>query len=114
VDQALGIFPVSENGKIDENKVASSTVGGQPAFWVSYFNFDSEVSAYYLTSDQQAAEIRFTLYPKENQPGLEPGPAEQPRPPARQLLPAGRYPAYPKVPTNAVAWGQPADKKNWK
>jgi len=63
-----GALPVSEKGEIDEDKVGSSIVAGQPAFRVSYFNFDSSISAYYLTSDHQVVELSFSLYPLENQP----------------------------------------------
>jgi hypothetical protein len=63
-----GSFPVSEEGEIDEGKVASSAVAGEPAFWVSYFAFDSCTSAYYLTSNHQIIELSFGVYPLANQP----------------------------------------------
>lgn len=63
-----GSLPVSEEGKIDEDKVGSSVVAGQPAFWVSYFSFDSNTYAYYLTSNHQIVELSFDDYPLENQP----------------------------------------------
>lgn len=66
--QPWGSLPVSEKGEIDEDEVGSSIVAGQPAFWVSYFAFDSYISAYYLTSNHRVVELSFRLYPLENQP----------------------------------------------
>jgi hypothetical protein len=63
-----GSLPVTENGEIDETQVASVTVAGQPAFWVSYFTFDSTSPAYYLSTDRQIVELSFRLYPVANQP----------------------------------------------
>lgn len=63
-----GSFPVSEEGEIDEGKVGSSAVAGEPAFWVSYFAFDSCTSTYYLTSNHQIIELSFDVYPLANQP----------------------------------------------
>jgi hypothetical protein len=59
---------VSEEGDVDEDRVGRSIVAGQPAFWVSYFGFDSSIRAYHLTVDQKVLEVRFRLHPLENQP----------------------------------------------
>jgi hypothetical protein len=63
-----GSLPVSEEGEIDEDKVGSRVVAGQPAFWVSYFSFDSNIYAYYLTGNHQIVELSFYDYPLVNQP----------------------------------------------
>jgi len=63
-----GSLPVSEDGEINENKVGSTVVAGQPAFWVSYFGFDSTRRAYYLSSDRQIVEVSFDLYLVANVP----------------------------------------------
>ncbi|MGD8997570.1 MAG: hypothetical protein PVH80_05635 [Anaerolineae bacterium] len=63
-----GSLPVSEEGDVDEDRVGRSIVAGQPAFWVSYFGFDSSIRAYHLTVDQKVLEVRFRLHPLENQP----------------------------------------------
>jgi hypothetical protein len=51
-----GALPVTEEGEIDEDKVSRVTVAGQPAFWVSYFTFDSTQPAYYVSAGQQIVE----------------------------------------------------------
>jgi hypothetical protein len=63
-----GALPVSEEGEIDEDKVGSSAIAGQPAFWVSYMAFDSFDRAYYLSINHQIVELSFRLYPLANQP----------------------------------------------
>jgi hypothetical protein len=63
-----GALPVTEEGEIDEGKVAAVTVAGQPAFWVSYFSFDSTQPAYYVRAGQHIVELSFRLYPVANQP----------------------------------------------
>ena len=67
-DRPWGSLPISEEGEIDEGKVGSSAVAGEPAFWVSYFAFDSCTSTYYLTSNHQIIELSFDVYPLANQP----------------------------------------------
>lgn len=69
-DQGMpwGALPVSENGTIEESRVGSLIVGGQSAFWVNYFAFDSDLLAFYLSSDSRIIELDFYDYPLENQP----------------------------------------------
>ncbi len=63
-----GAVPISEQGIIEEDKVGSVIVAGQPAFWVNYFAFDSDLPAFYLSSDSQIIELSFYDYPLVNQP----------------------------------------------
>lgn len=63
-----GALPVSEQGEIDEDRVGSSTIAGQPAFWVDYFGFYSSIIAYYLANNRQIVEVMFFSYPLEDQP----------------------------------------------
>jgi hypothetical protein len=59
---------VSETGEIDERRVKSVVVAGEPAFLVWLYAFDSSTGAYYLSSDRQMIELSFGLYPEANQP----------------------------------------------
>jgi hypothetical protein len=63
-----GALPVSEQGEIDEDKVGSSMIAGQPTFWVNYFGFDKNIIACYLVSGHQVVEVMFFSYPLENLP----------------------------------------------
>lgn len=63
-----GSLPVSEEGKIDEDKVGSSIISGQPVFWINYFSFDSYNYAYYVVNHHKVIELSFYIYPVENQP----------------------------------------------
>jgi hypothetical protein len=59
---------VSETGEIDERRVQSVDIGGQPAFLVWLYAFDSSTRAYYLSTDHLIIELSFGLYPEANQP----------------------------------------------
>jgi hypothetical protein len=63
-----GSLPISEQGVIEEDKVGGTIVAGQSAFWVDYFAFDSDLSAFYLSNDNQIIELSFYDYPLANQP----------------------------------------------
>ena len=63
-----GSLPISEKGEIDERKVETVVVAGQPGFLVWYYTFDSSKPAYYLATDGQIVEFSFRLYPVVNQP----------------------------------------------
>jgi hypothetical protein len=67
-NEPWGSLPVSEEGVIEEDRVGSSVVAGQPAFWVNYFAFDSDHPAFYLTGNGLVIELSFCDYPLENQP----------------------------------------------
>ena len=58
-DWPTGSLPVSDEGAIDESKVGPMTLGGQPAFQVFYFAFDSTNVVAYLASGEQIVELSY-------------------------------------------------------
>lgn len=64
----LGAFPVTDDGKIDENLVRNTTIADQPAFRADWFAFDSYHIHYYFATNEQIVVISFFDYPEFNHP----------------------------------------------
>jgi len=67
-NRPTGSLPVTEEGAIREDWVGQYEVGGERAFWVRYFWFDSIYWAFYLTAEDHVVELSFVDYPLPNQP----------------------------------------------
>lgn len=66
-----GGLPVDESGAISEDKVATTSIGGRPAFRVSYFKFDSHETVIHVADGQEIVTFAHPVNIEGNVPIAE-------------------------------------------